>query len=170
MRFLVGVGLFCAGAGFGSARAQDTNFSTGPQYLMTFGSRIFAQSIATPSLTWDNATPFGTTSSSITESAPEEFYQAVASNLDAQRQTALMSIYYGPPAAASAPPTEGSEEPTTGTATVEVGIASVPDAQTLRRRGYGVTLPEAASLLRTGAARANHVYTNDALERLRPKD
>ncbi|HEV2402329.1 MAG TPA: hypothetical protein VGS27_35700 [Candidatus Sulfotelmatobacter sp.] len=39
----------------GTCFAQDTNFSTGPQYLVTNGSPLFNQSIATPSLTFSSA-------------------------------------------------------------------------------------------------------------------
>ncbi|MGA8837205.1 MAG: hypothetical protein WB538_16365, partial [Candidatus Sulfotelmatobacter sp.] len=34
----------------GAAFGQDTNFATGPQYLMTQGSPLFAQPLSTPSL------------------------------------------------------------------------------------------------------------------------
>jgi len=34
------------------AAGQDTNFSTGPQYLVTYGSPLFLHSIATPSMAW----------------------------------------------------------------------------------------------------------------------
>jgi len=37
---------FALGAAFG----QDTNFASGPQYLMTHGSPLFAQPLSTPSL------------------------------------------------------------------------------------------------------------------------
>src|SRR5271170_8013479 len=33
----------------GIAFSQDTNFATGPQYLMNYGSPLLARSIATPS-------------------------------------------------------------------------------------------------------------------------
>jgi hypothetical protein len=39
----------------GTCLAQDTNFSTGPQYLITNGSPQLNQSIATPSLTFSSA-------------------------------------------------------------------------------------------------------------------
>jgi hypothetical protein len=34
----------------GIAFSQDTNFATGPQYLMNYGSPLLARSISTPSL------------------------------------------------------------------------------------------------------------------------
>src|SRR5208283_1987824 len=34
----------------GMAFAQDSNFATGPQYLMNYGSPLFAQPISTPSM------------------------------------------------------------------------------------------------------------------------
>ena len=37
-------------SGIGTALAQDTNFATGPQYLMNYGSPMFAHPISTPSL------------------------------------------------------------------------------------------------------------------------
>lgn len=39
----------------GTCFAQDTSFSTGPQYLITSGSPQFAKPIATPSLTFSSA-------------------------------------------------------------------------------------------------------------------
>jgi hypothetical protein len=41
--------------------AQDTNFSTGPQYLVTAGNPMFLRSIATPSLNLSAETLAGTT-------------------------------------------------------------------------------------------------------------
>ena len=35
----------------GIAIGQDTNFPSGPQYLMNYGSPVFARSISTPSIT-----------------------------------------------------------------------------------------------------------------------
>ncbi|MGA8865698.1 MAG: hypothetical protein WB510_01950, partial [Candidatus Sulfotelmatobacter sp.] len=38
----------------GVAAGQDTNFATGPQYLMNYGSPIFLHPISTPSIAWQS--------------------------------------------------------------------------------------------------------------------
>jgi hypothetical protein len=150
--------------------AQDTTFSTGPEYLITFGSPMFARSIATPSLSWDDATPATTTTSATTEPTSSELFESVSSSLDAQRQTALLSIYYGTPATTGSEIPASSEESNRPVAAVpvEVGISSITDAQALRAQGYGVTPGEAATARGASAHRSHRVYTNQDVEHLRP--
>ena len=47
--------VFFALAGIGAA--QDTNFSAGPQYLVTGSSPMFLRSIATPSMSLEPSLP-----------------------------------------------------------------------------------------------------------------
>jgi hypothetical protein len=53
---------------------------------------------------------------------------------------------------------------------IETGVVETTDMQSLRLRGYGVTLPEAATYWKARHVSPPHVYTNADTERLRPRD
>jgi len=53
---------------------------------------------------------------------------------------------------------------------VETGVVELTDTQSLRLRGYGVTLPEAAAYWKAHHVSPPRVYTNADTERLRPRD
>jgi hypothetical protein len=157
----------------GISAAQDTNFPTGPQYLMTFGSPLFARPIATPSLSLDSP-PFpevGPTaavapSSEAVATTPTERQYLV--NL----QPNLFPIFYGQPrlSAVAVSFNEGGEEESASSRPILAGIAdssvvALIDVQSLRERGYGVTLPEAARYRGAHKASAAHHYTNADIER-----
>lgn len=173
MRFYLGIGLLFALAGMGSA--QDTSFPTGPQYLMTFGSPMFARPLTTPSLSWENPLPAAATSEAGTSPVSAEQYEGVSSILESQRQTTLYSIYYGAPTVNLSDISfrESGDEASAQTlpaGVVEIGVTSLTDAQALREQGYGITLPEAATLRKATTSHAHHIYTNEDLERLRPSN
>lgn len=74
----------------GIAFAQDTNFSTGPQYLITTSSSMFLRPIATPSLSLSEtklAPTVATTEQGLAQEAPVP--SAVAN------QTFLSDVYWG---------------------------------------------------------------------------
>lgn len=147
----------------GVIAAQETNFAVGPQYLMTSGSALFARPIATPSLSLgeSRATTIGGTSEVSADSG------TLATTPGLQGQSDLLPIYYGVPRVSvieiSAPETSIRTLPASIT---NVGVMEVTDAQSLRQRGFGVTLPEAASYWKTHKRSASRVYTNRDIERL----
>lgn len=157
----------------GGCAAQDTNFSVGPQYLMTSGSPLFARPIATPSLSFETAMPQAGPIEATAEPAPAPQVEVISALLDAQRQMALMSIYYGIPTmnvieiSFREPAGEETLQPALPVSITESGVTELTDAEALRQRGYGVTLPEAAQQWNSGKRAAPHVYTNSDVERLR---
>jgi hypothetical protein len=151
--------IFCvliALTGIGSA--QETNFPSGPQYLMTSGSPLFARPIATPSLSLGESGP---NSASGTQTA------AVAITPVFQGQADLMPIYYGVPRVNVVEISAPETSPKTFPASIaNVGVTEMTDPTSLRQRGFGVTLPEAASYWKTNKRPASRVYTNRDIERL----
>ena len=176
----------------GTCSAQDTNFPVGPQYLMTFGSPLFAGPIATPSLSLETALPEAGTSEPSATQIPTEQYQTISNTLELQRQQYLPSVYWGTPLVSVVeisfrePEGEGSPHPALPASITESGVIALTDANALRQRGYGVklrarwrlgralrergygvTLPEAAQHWKGRQGGAPHVYTNSDIERLR---
>jgi hypothetical protein len=147
---------------------QDTNFASGPQYLMN-GSPLFARSISTPSLSLAGP-PLETGASNATVRLI-----AGADNQTASPQPAaepnLFTIYYG------GRPTSVIEisfaEPSSGSLTevpasiLDTGVSQVTTAQALRQRGYGVTMGGAAAYVKANSGHATRVYTNADIDRLR---
>jgi hypothetical protein len=153
----------------GIAFCQDTNFPSGPQYLMTSGSPVFARSISTPSMTL--ASPLlGVGASNATGSliAGAENQTVSPPRADALPQADLFPIFYGRPPAnvveISLPSESSSNLPSSF---LDTGIWQVTTARDLRERGYGVTLVEGAAYGRAQTRRANRVYTNADIDRLR---
>jgi hypothetical protein len=82
----------------GCMAAQDSNFPVGPQYLITSGSPLFLRPITTPSLSLGSSELQPQTSTVQPTSAVEdETFHTVASILDDERGTYLLSVYYGLP-------------------------------------------------------------------------
>ena len=147
----------------GICAAQETNFAVGPQYLMTSGSPLFARPIATPSLSLGEspATANGRTSEVGTWNG------TVATTPGLQGQADLFPIYYGVPRVSVIEISRPEVSARTFPASImNVGVMEITDLQSLRLRGYGVTLPEAASYWKTHKRSASHVYTNSDIERL----
>ena len=151
--------------------AQETNFATGPRYLLTSGSPLFAHSLATPTLSFETALPQAGTSEPSVPQASAEQYQAVSDALDLQRQAYLPTVYYGAPTATAveinivgSPEAESLQA--LPASITETGVTAFTDAETLRQFGYGVTLAEAAQRAKNRKA-APHKYTNSDIERLR---
>ena len=150
----------------GIALAQETNFPTGPQYLMNYGSPFLFHSIATPSLDL-NAPPASITAEGSSES------QVVPAPANPQSPANLTRIYWGERATGEAAG-ESSEIEATSPATspalphsfLDVGVAEITDAQSLAARGYGMTLAEASALAKAHRKLGSHVYTNEDLARL----
>src|ERR1700674_4397881 len=87
--------LFCLPLALvGISAAQDTNFAAGPQYLMASGSPMFAQPIATPSLSLETPLPG---IPSLPAIGPAVESESFTTNPELRRQADLFPIYYGSP-------------------------------------------------------------------------
>src|ERR1039457_1730406 len=141
----------------GAAFGQDTNFATGPQYLMTHGSALFAQPISTPSLSLAGP-PLGVGCSNATTEliAGAENQSASVPPSDSLPSVDLFPIYYGvvPVGVIEISFREVSSPSRELPASIlDTGVWQMTTAQALRERGYGVTLPEAAAY---GKAHTGH--------------
>jgi hypothetical protein len=162
---------------------QDTNFSAGPQYLVTSGSPLFLRSIATPSL---SLAPVPAETSSGAYAAAEPSAQALTAPLAPQFPN-LLTIYYKGPSASLAALTEAAGEGEVserGASEIEisstpaslslslpasitnVGVTEMLDPQSLRSRGYGLQPGETAAFWKTHKTPAQRVFTNADVERL----
>jgi len=151
----------------GTAFAQDTNFATGPQYLMNYGSPLFAHPISTPTMSLSGPPP---------QVGASNATEGLIVGADNQTETPLphpqanlFPIYYGAPPSSVVEISfaEAQTSPTSLPASIlDTGVWQVTTAQALRERGYGVTLQEAATLAKSRARHAKHVYTNDDITRL----
>lgn len=158
----------------GVAVSQDTNFATGPQYLMNYGSPLLAHSISTPSTSL-TAPPAEVGASDATGllSAGAGAQTVAPPSPDALPKVDLFPIFYGgPPVSENGElsfsyPVEPSALPAEVPSSIsDSGVWQLTTAQALRERGYGVTLGEAAAAGKTQTKRANHIYTNDDIARL----
>ena len=151
----------------GMAFGQDTNFGTGPQYLMQ-GSPLFARPISTPSMSLagpplevgaNDATGVlipGTGDRDVLPSSP-----------DALPKVDLFPIYYGATRDSVIEisfPSEPSSNPFPASI-LDTGVWRITSSQALRERGYGATLAEVAAYGKTHTRHAAHVYTNADIDR-----
>jgi hypothetical protein len=155
-----------------SCFAQDTNFPSGPQYLLPPGaSPQLRQSIATPSLDL-NAPP---ANPPVFEN---EFPAEQPPSTGAEAQTDFARIYWtGPtlPENVSEQVSEieqrietGNQEPASAlpAAFVNVGVWAIVTPQSLRQLGYGESLAQAAAYWKAHKTPVAHVYTNADIQRL----
>ena len=163
----------------GVSAAQDSNFAVGPQYLMNYGSPIFARPIATPSLSLDSSSldrsgkASETTAQNVVAREENEMVPAIPEFLP---QADLFPIYYGAPSVSFI--SLNFPEPSEKSASlhplpvnlIESGVVEITDMQSLRLRGYGVTLPEAAAYWKAHHVPQSRVYTNADTERMRTRD
>jgi hypothetical protein len=153
----------------GIASAQDTNFATGPQYLMNFGSVLFDRPISTPTFSFPApviATGAADATASLQVGADDETVPPhPAPPID------LFPIYYGEAAAEtieiSMPANSDVELPPSIAGN---GVWQITTAEALRRSGLGSTLAEAAAQNRSHPHRTTTVYTNADLDRLRNRE
>jgi hypothetical protein len=147
-------------AATGIATAQDTNFPTGPQYLVTVASPLFLHSIATPSLNLD--TPLPSVPPPVTESNVIGSSEPVS----VPGPESLARVYWGGPTESEVELTsEETSTPLPASITGD-GVTGMIDASSLRERGYGISLGETAAFWKAHKARATHVYTDSDVERL----
>ena len=147
----------------GVSAAQETNFPVGPQYLMISGSPLLAQPIATPSLSLNTALPAIPSLPQIGPAVENQTYVA-----SPELQPNLFSIYYGYPMTSVVEITSAAPPRELPASIIDVGFIGVTDPQSLRVRGYGVTLGENATFWKTHKPHARRVYTNADIQRLRP--
>lgn len=148
----------------GISVSQDTNFPVGPQYLITSASPMFLHSIATPTLSL-SAPP-----AAIIGPAPEAPPEASSPSAGPQSQPNFTRIYWGGPKVSE----EVSEIEITSTqpsaalpaSIVDAGVTGMTNPQSLRERGFGVTLGDTASFWKAHKPHAPRVYTNADLQRL----
>jgi hypothetical protein len=147
--------------------AQDTNFSTGPQYLLN-GSPLFARPITTPSLSLE--TPLDQPTDHTGSEALAE--QAVENKLEQVPPLDFSSIYYEPSTAeeiviSSNNSEAQGESPQLPASIVASGVTQMIDAQSLHERGYGMSLAEAAAQWKERKSAPVRTYKNEDIERLR---
>jgi hypothetical protein len=156
----------------GSAFAQDTNFTAGPQYLLT-ASPLLAHSIATPTLSLDAPLPPVEPFSINVPEAPTEV--PFTTNPQVEHQADLIPIYYGADnhygvstavVEISFPEGEAESLATLPSSIVESGVTELVDAQSLRVRGHGVTVAEAAAYWKNHKLTAKRTFTNEDVKRL----
>jgi hypothetical protein len=161
MRF---ASLFCLlFALIGISAAQDTNFPVGPQYLMNFGSPMFAQPIATPTLSLDTPLP---PLPSFPEVGPVIGNQPYIANPELQHQADLFPIYYGYPMPSVVEIVSSEPSPELPASIVDPGVTGITTAQSLRESGYGAPLGDIAAFWKSHRPHAPRVYTNADVERL----
>jgi hypothetical protein len=156
-------------AALGTAFGQETNFASGPQYLMNSGSPSFARSISTPSVSLSGPPlQVGANDATSDLRAGADDQTVVTPSPDSTASVDLFPIYYG---TASAQSIEISSTEASAlnvpVSILDTGVSQLTTAQSLRERGYGVTLVEAASFNREHARHAAHAYTNADIDRLR---
>lgn len=162
--------LFTLGAAF----AQETNFPNGPQYLITFGSPLFARPISTPSMSLTGPSP------DVGASDATEVLIPGARNRTVLPPQAVdlppvdfLPIYYGYSPVSlidlllSNTSSEAQFLNTLTASSLDTGVLQNTTAQSLRERGYGVTLPEAVAHQKERPHPARRVYTNDDIDKLR---
>jgi hypothetical protein len=167
--------LFCsliALAGISAAQdtnqvaSRDTNFSAGPQYLVTSGfSPLFARPIATPSISLGVPLP---EIQSLAATGPVVENQPVAATSELPSRPDLLPIFYGPPETNVVEITSAELPPSLPSSIIDTGVTGIADAQSLRERGYGVPLGDTAAFWKAHKPHASRVYTNADVQRLRP--
>lgn len=153
----------------GVASAQETNFPSGPQYLMNYGSPFFARPISTPSMSFTQP-PLEVGGSNTTGIliAGAENQTVLPPSPGALPKIDLFPIFYGRPPV-NVIEISFSSEPSSNrlpASILDTGVWQIATAQTLRERGYGLTLVEATAFGKAQTRHANRVYTNADIERL----
>ena len=146
----------------GLSAAQDTNFSVGPQYLLT-GSPMWARPIATPTLSLEAPLP---PIPDLPEIGPVIETQPYISNPDLRHQADLFPVYYGYPAAGVVELSSAEPPRELPASLVDSGVVVMIDAPSVHEPGYGITLGEVAAFWKAHKPHAPRVYTNADVERL----
>ena len=159
--------LVCLGAALG----QETNFASGPQYLMTHGSPLFARSISTPSMSLSGPPlEVGATNASAGLTAGADNQTVTPQSPTDLPFVDFFPIYYGviPVSVIEISFAKESERSLRElpASILDTGVWQLTTAQALRERGYGVTLADGAESSKARVKHATHVYTNADIDRL----
>jgi len=146
----------------GVAAAQDTDFSTGPQYLVT-ANPMFLHPINTPSLSLETSLP---PVPSYIITGPEITDVPYVSNPILQGQADLFPIYYGYPEISIVELVSPEETPELPGSITGAGFGGFTTVQMLREMGYGVPLGDAAAYWKTHKLQAPRLYTNADIQNL----
>ena len=159
----------------GYSAAQDTNFASGPQYLLT-GSPLLAHDLATPSLSLNAPLPpIPSTSISTPETTTEVPY---TTNPQLEHQADLTPIYYGVPnyygvgnaSVVEISFSQGVTEsaPVLPSSIIESGVTQFVDPKILRVHGEGIPLGDVAAYWKAHKLSAQRNYSNETIKRLHP--
>jgi hypothetical protein len=164
--------------------AQDTNFPTGPQYLINGAPILFLTSIATPTLS------LSTPSSTLSAAAIDALLPPIPASAKIPPMTDLSRIYWGSPATeakvadgANENIDEGVDKGATENVSeinitsapfssalpasiLDTGVTGMTNVQSLRMRGFGVPLGDSAAFWKTHKPHTSRVYTNADIQRL----
>ncbi len=162
----------------GISTAQDTNFSMGPQYLITSDSPMFLHSIATPTLSLSAPAP------SVSAAATEAPAEPSSASAAPPFQPDLARIFWRGPAVNESVDKNAGENVSQNLGEIEIssaplpsalpesivdtGVTGITDAQSLRQRGYGVSVGETAAFWKAHKPHASRHYTNADVQRLHP--
>jgi hypothetical protein len=160
-------------ASLAMALGQETNFASGPQYLMTHGSSLFARPISTPSMSLSGPPlEVGATNASAGLTAGADNHTVTPRSAADLPFVDFFPIYYGviPVSVIEISFVTESERSSLfrelPSSILDTGVWQVTTAQALRERGYGVTLAEGAEESKARVRHATHVYTNADVDRL----
>lgn len=166
--------MFLVLSAVGIAFGQDTNFPSGPQYLMNTdlvknGSPLFVRSISTPTMSLtDPPLEVGASNATGVLIAGAENQTVLPPNPDALPKMDLLPIFYGSPSAGvieiSFPSEPSPNQPPVSI--LDTGVWEMTTVQALRDRGYGISLVEGAKNGKEQTRHANRVYTNADIDRL----
>jgi hypothetical protein len=149
----------------GMVSAQDTNFARGPQYLMTNGSPLFAQPIATPTLSLPAPAPEIGAADSTAGLAAGAADETVTPRPPAPFD--FFPIFYGRKWVHEIRMEATPEDVEVPPSLLGESIAQATTAEAPGQLGYGLTLAQAANQGKAQAQHSRRVYTNDDVERLR---
>lgn len=166
--------LLLSALGIALGQDKDTNFPSGPQYLMTSdliknGSSLFLRSISTPSMSFtEPPLEVGASNATGVLIAGSENQTVVPPDPDALPKIDLLPIFYGAPPASvieiSFP--SGLSADRFPASILDTGVSQMTTPQALRERGYGVTLAEGAAYGRAQIRHTSRIYTNADIDRL----
>jgi hypothetical protein len=145
----------------GISAAQEMNFPVGPRYLLTSGSPLLAQPIATPSLSFDAPFPG---IPNLPQVGPAVENVPFTATPEVQGPN-LFPIYYGYPMTSVVEISSAEPPRELPPSITDAGVTGMTDPQSLRMRGYGVPLGENATFWKTHKPHAPRVYTNADVQR-----
>lgn len=151
--------------------AQEVLPAEGPSYLLPAANPMFARPIAPPTMSLQ--------AEMAPQPTPHEYdgseFEVINATPELPPQADLYPIFYGTPPVQEIIVSfrETAEERAAQSglplSIIQSGVVELTDAASLRLRGYGVTLPEAAAYWKTRKT-STRVYTNADIERLHARD